>query len=326
MELHGGNGMFGTGMVELSDRRWVMPLKEVEPAFPRGVGGLLPVVTVRKDGSERTVYAFPCEDGPIERPNVAAEGAALASDEAADVVGEPAVAGDAAAEPVEPAPASDPAPELPLVLAALLDAVEFVNKMLVQAATLSGYPFGRLGGIQTGIAAAGWGFTRVDIVPLDAHGQKSPSPLHLNIETVDEPGCPDSFSAVVEYDAEGKPAHLTMTEYADDGFMVRVDANTNEKTGKFSVRKVERINMATRNKSLLYKRGKVADRDGYAKGKRPDSRPSGGRSGGRGGWSGGRGGRPGGGRPGGGRPGGGRNQGGRGGWGDRREGRARGDR
>ena len=169
-------------------------------------------------------------------------------------------------------------------------------------------------------------------MPLDAHGQKSPSPLHLNIETVDEPGCPDSFSAVVEYDAEGKPAHLTMTEYADDGFMVRVDANTNEKTGKFSVRKVERINMATRNKSLLYKRGKVADRDGYAKGKRPDRRPSGGRSGGRGGWSGGPGGgRPGGGRsdggrPSGGRPGGGRNQGGRGGWGDRREGRARGDR
>ena len=326
MELHGGNGMFGTGMVELSDRRWVMPLEKVEPAFPRGVGGLLPVVTVRKDGSERTVYAFPCEDGPIERPNVAAEGAALASDEAADVVGEPAVAGDAAAEPAELAPASDPAPELPPVLAALLDAVEFVNKMLVQAATLSGYPFGRLGGIQTGIAAAGWGFTRVDIVPLDAHGQKSPLPLHLNIETVDEPGCPDSFSAVVEYDAEGKPAHLTMTEYADDGFMVRVDANTNEKTGKFSVRKVERISMATRNKSLLYKRGKVADRDGYAKGKRPDSRPSGGRSGGRGGWSGGRGGRPGGGRPGGGRSDGGRNQGGRGGWGDRREGRARGDR
>lgn len=336
MELHGGNGMFGTGMVELSDRRWVMPLEKVVPAFPRGVGGLLPVVTVRKDGSERTVYAFPCEDGPIERPNIAAEGAALASDEAADVVGEPAVAGDAAAEPAELASASDSAPELPPVLAALLDAVEFVNKMLVQAATLSGYPFGRLGGIQTGIAAAGWGFTRVDIVPLDAHGQKSPSPLHLNIETVDEPGCPDSFSAVVEYDAEGKPAHLTMTEYADDGFMVRVDANTNEKTGKFSVRKVERISMATRNKSLLYKRGKVADRDGYAKGKRPDSRPSGGRPGGRGGWSGGRGGRPGGGRPGGGRsdggrpsggrPGGGRNQGGRGGWGDRREGRARGDR
>lgn len=285
MELHGGNGMYGKGMVELSEKRWVMPLEEGEPLFPLGVGGLLPVVTVRKDGSERAVYAFPCEDGSLERPA------------ATDVAAAPEPDGDGA----QGDPAEQAAPDLPPVLAALLDAVDFVNKMLVQAATLSGYPFGRLGGIQTGIAASGWGFTRVDVVPLDAHGQPSASPLHLNIETVDEPGCPDSFSAVIEYDAQGAPAHLLMTEYADDDFMVRVDANTNEKTGKFSVRKVERINLVTRNKSLIYKRGKVADRDGYAKGKRPDSRPS--NRGERGGA-----------RPGG------RGQGGRGGWGGRRGG------
>ncbi len=242
MELHGGNGAFGGERVELSEKRWVLPLETEAPVFPLGVGGLLPVVTVRKDGSEKTVHAFPCDDGDV--------------DEMADAL------------------ALHPA------LAALVDAVAFVNKMLVQAATLSGYPFGTLGGIETGVSVSGWGFTRVDVVPLDAHGQPSASPLHLHIETTDEPGCPGSFNAVIEYDAEGNPAHLVMTEYdEEDMFTVRVDANVNEKTGKFSVRKVERINRYTRNKSLFYKRGQQP---------KVDERGRGGRSGGRGGNGGGR--------------------------------------
>lgn len=320
MELHGGNGSFGTERVGLSEKRWVLPLEEGEPAFPLGVGGLLPVVTVRKDGSEKTVYAFPCEDGPVETgvpagtaaapesaPGTAVEAAGAGADAgdargaAADGAAEADDAGASCPEPVPGAAAdapADPAPALPPAVAALVEAVAFVNKMLVQAASLSGYPFGTLGGIETGIKEAGWGFTRVEVVPLDAHGQPSDSPLHLCIETTDEPGCPDSFNAVLEYDAAGNPARLVMTEYDDeDMYTVRVSADLNEKTGKFSVRKVERITRYTRNKALLYKRGQQP---------KPDERGRGGRPGGRGG----NGGRPGaggrgraGGRPGDRRPG-----------------------
>ena len=367
MELNGSNAAYGAEVVELSNRRRVLPIvsaTDETPLFPLGVGGLLPVVTQRKDGAEKTVYAFPfdaCDivlpaadsamgeelaarvargpkpdaaqedaptcgeaeesENPEDSENLEVEIEACESCDASEVVADEAcearaadedVADGDASEAVEPAVTDETAPEAaapdpeadgPLVptdpvMVALADVLAFVNRMLVQAAELSGYPFGQLGGILMGVGERGLGFTRVMISTLDAHGEPSPNPLRLHIETTEEPGCPDSFGAVVELNPEGVPARLVMSEYDGENFVVRADATLNEKTGKLSVRKVERIDRRTHNEALLYKRGVAPRKDerpasargGYRGGDRRDDRRDGGYRGSRdnGGYRGGR--------------------------------------
>jgi hypothetical protein len=101
----------------------------------------------------------------------------------------------------------------------------------------------------------GNGFTRVQVVPLDAHGGPNPAPLRLLVETSDEPGSPDSLTSVLEYDVAGSPARLTMTDFGDRGDTCKVVATPNPKTGNFSVLKVEEFAGGDRQGRLLYKRG-----------------------------------------------------------------------
>ena len=219
MDLFGSNRTLGFEETTLGDARKALPICADERRFPYGVGGLVPISTMRKKG-EKVVYAFPVGDA------------------------EDAPEGDAPCE----AGAED-------LYAALVEAVDLVNRMLDQAAELARYDFGFVGGIEVGVPEQGWGFTRVEVVAKDAHGQPSTSPLHLCIETVDDPGSPDSLSAVVEYGEDAVPLKLTLTEFGPDGDTCRVAVSVNEKTGKLSVAKVEH-NLYRENRTrLLYKRG-----------------------------------------------------------------------
>ena len=264
MILFGDNTSYGTDRVDLTDRRYILPFVEDDRPFPLGVGGLLPVATQRKDGSWKTVYAFPVgeeeEDYEEESEEEITEVEAAAEVEAeaeADVESEPEVEVDAEAEPESATEAegdSDDSDQ-PASLVSLTESVSFVNRLLAQAAEVSGYPFGMIGGIEVGVPERGWAFTRVEVVPLDAHGKPSVSPLHLLIETTDEPGCPDSLGAIVEYDKSGNPVHAVMTEFGDPGYSLKITVSVNEKTGKLSVQKVEEIDKLAREERLMYKRG-----------------------------------------------------------------------
>ncbi len=262
MILFGDNTSYGTDRVDISDRRYILPLVEDDRPFPFGVGGLLPVATKRKDGSWKTVYAFPVgeeEEGREEEAEGSAEVEAAAEAGTEPDVGaeaEPEVESEVEVETeVETGADEVGEPSQPETLVALTESVSFVNRLLAQAAELSGYPFGMIGGIEVGVPERGWAFTRVEVVPLDAHGKPSVSPLHLLVETTDEPGCPDSLGAVVEYDKSGNPVHAVMTEFGDPGYSLKITVSLNEKTGKLSVQKVEEIDKLAREERLMYKRG-----------------------------------------------------------------------
>ena len=139
-------------------------------------------------------------------------------------------------------------------MAALSEAIDLINRMLDQAGELARHEFGYVGGVQVGIPAQGAGYTYVTIVLLDAHGQPAEAPLHLHVETGEEPGCPDSLSSKIEYDREGKPLRLALTEFGEQ-YSCRVIVNINEKSGKLSVQKVEEFKGPERRPHLLYKRG-----------------------------------------------------------------------
>ncbi len=58
MRLLGSNARFGARRVNLSGNRYVQETFEKGEPFPRGVRGMLPVVTLRKGGAHQTTYAF----------------------------------------------------------------------------------------------------------------------------------------------------------------------------------------------------------------------------------------------------------------------------
>lgn len=187
----------------------------------------------------------------------------------------PADASEAASAPA-PAPASDGTRP---GLAALTEAVALINRMLEQAGELAHHEFGFVGGVQIGIPEHGSGYTYATIVPLDAHGQPSASPMHLHVETCGDPGSPDSLSSLIEYDAEGTPLRVAMTEYGED-YYCRINVTINEKTGRLSVQKVEEFLGVEHRPHLLYKRNWTPRSDAGRPGDRGGSR------GGRDGWRG----------------------------------------
>ncbi len=117
----------------------------------------------------------------------------------------------------------------------LCAAVDFVNVLLAEAAELSGHPFGTVGAVWTGIAAKGYSFTRVEKTESSAPGSL---PVHLRVETSDRPGEPDTLSAVIQYDADGRARHVLMTEYGEDGYTCFVTAAEDFATGDLVVEKV----------------------------------------------------------------------------------------
>ncbi len=250
MEFHGSNAALGAETVELTERRSADPLVQVDeeqPLFPGGLGGLVPIRTLKANGVESVTYAFPFGEGVVadEEPsegdeeNAGEDGAAPADEYGDDV------------------PRVEATPETQPVLDALLDAVDLVNGLLGQASELSGYTFGQVCAIQVGVTQLGVGFTRVEPFPADKDKAQSEVALTLHIETTDQmPGTTESFSAVVDYDDEGQVVRVAMLEYTGDGYVFRAAANIDEKTGELSIHKVERIDRTVHTERLLYKRGR----------------------------------------------------------------------
>ncbi len=244
MEFHGSNAAYGTETVEITERRWADPLvqpSEEQPAFPCGLGGLVPVRTMKVSSVETLTYVFPFGEGVLE------------SDEGYD----------------EDVPRIQVAEVQKPLLNALLGAIELINGLLVQASELSGYTFGQVGAIQVGATEVGVGFTRVEPFPAAQDKVQADVALTLHVETTDQmPGTPGSFSAVVDYDAAGEPVRIAMLEYTDDDFVFRAAANIDEKTGELSIHKVERIDRTVHAERLMYKRGRET------RGERHANRPS----------------------------------------------------
>ena len=212
MRLFGDNSKYGDTEIELADgKRTVGVRVEDGKAFPEGVAGLIPVVTKRKKGGTKTVYAFPTKEGD--------SGELEQTDE----------------------------------LAVITDGVDLINRLLAQAAELARIELGQIFGVTMAITPENYNFTRVEIVPIDAHNKPSETPVHLHIETSEEPCEPGSLSCVIELDGEGVPARVLICEYNERNATLRINVNVNEKTGKLSVQKVEDI-MGSEAR-LLYKRG-----------------------------------------------------------------------
>ena len=212
MRLFGDNSKYGDTEIELADGKRTVGVKvEDGKAFPEGVAGLIPVVTKRKKGGTKTVYAFPTKEGD--------SGELEQTDE----------------------------------LAVITDGVDLINRLLAQAAELARIELGQIFGVTLAITPENYNFTRVEIVPIDAHNKPSETPVHLHIETSEEPCEPGSLSCVIELDGEGVPARVLICEYNERNATLRINVNVNEKTGKLSVQKVEDI-MGSEAR-LLYKRG-----------------------------------------------------------------------
>ncbi len=161
-------------------------------------------------------------------------------------------------------------------LAVITDGVELANRLLAQAAELAHIDLGQIFGVAMGITEDGYGFTRVEVVPIDEHNRPSETPIHLHIETSDTPGEPGTVNAVIALDAEGVPARVLITEFNERGATIRVNVNVNEKTGKLSVQKVEDIRGG--DSRLLYKRGWTPKGAEYIAARR-EGRPGGERGG-----------------------------------------------
>ena len=212
MRLFGDNSKYGDTEIELADGKRTVGVKvEDGKAFPEGVAGLIPVVTKRKKGGTKTVYAFPTKEGD--------SGELEQTDE----------------------------------LAVITDGVDLINRLLAQAAELARIELGQIFGVTMAITPENYNFTRVEIVPIDAYNKPSETPVHLHIETSEEPCEPGSLSCVIELDGEGVPARVLICEYNERNATLRINVNVNEKTGKLSVQKVEDI-MGSEAR-LLYKRG-----------------------------------------------------------------------
>lgn len=277
MELLGSNAAYGHERVDVSGRRYVLPVDEHDRPFPLGVGGLLPVVTVRKNGVERVIFAFPAgvapDEATAEPPADATEPSASEEDPAAPVedadmlaVGAeadgdavdqdddaPDADGEGAADVEDPA-ANAELPATPVAedadapadpwgrspeLDELYDAVCLVNDLLDHAGRLSKHEFGYVDGIQMEVPRSGNGFTHVELIPYDEYGDRNPFPVRLCIETSTAPGSPDSLSVMLDYDEGGYPSRAIMTEYARGGSSCRVIASYNEKRDGLVIRKVE---------------------------------------------------------------------------------------
>lgn len=234
MRLFGDNSTYGTEPVEFASKRTVGVTVAEGEKFPEGIRGLIPVVSKRKKGGTKTVYAFPTAEGDT--------GELEPSDE----------------------------------LAVVTDGVDLVNRLLAQAAELAHIDLGQIFGVAMGITQDGYGFTRVEVVPIDEHNRPSETPIHLHIETSDTPGEPGTVNAVIALDTEGVPARVLITEFNERGATIRVNVNVNEKTGKLSVQKVEDIRGG--DSRLLYKRGWTPQGAAYVSARR-DGRPGGERGG-----------------------------------------------
>ncbi len=277
MRLIGDNARFGAERVDLSKSRRVMPLSEGPGEFPLGTAGLVPVLTARKDVSDRVAYAFafdasdPALPGRVDAAYEAAvralergggapedphpgEGAtvpleAVGADSAA-LRPTPAAAGLAAADPDDPA-----APEgLSARLLDLVGAVALVNRLLDDAYDLTGFPFGVVNGVQAQVTVSGSGFCRVEPVPPDGKPGSTLAPYRLCVETSEKPGSADSLQAQVIYDVDGMPRRAVIVAHDSERHACRVTARRG-RTAALEVREVEETFGSGRRPRVLFGEG-----------------------------------------------------------------------
>ena len=121
----------------------------------------------------------------------------------------------------------------------LEQAVEFINRLLAEAAERSGHAFGAIGAIWIGVTERNYSFTRVEQAPdSDING----APYHLRIETSDHPKEPDTLSVVLEYDIDGYARNVLMVEYGEGGTSCRAMAAVDFDDGNVHVRRVIKVN------------------------------------------------------------------------------------
>ncbi len=346
MNLLGSNAKYGTSRVELSPARFVLPIDRESPTFPRGVGGLLPVGTVRMDDAVRMTYAFWSTGSALPEPTIvepepepepevadeqpadelasaeepvedertadepetegagsdaiadAANGDAAVADDIIDdafsddandgdalyldddddaiiagddVLGDDEIDGGDAETPKAPErlaptavefavlPEPVPGAEEAAALDALARAAILVNRLLEQAESLSHHGFARLETVKVDFAADGWAFTHVEYNELDAHGEPARTPTHLFIETTRNLDAFPYLQCRIDFDRQGNPRHLMVSEYDAENYSRRMDANVNA-DGELAVFKVEEYMGVGRKQDndghLLYKRGK----------------------------------------------------------------------
>lgn len=237
MQLIGDNSAYGAQRVELSEDRAVLPAVAEGDSLPYDVCGLIPVVTKRKAGksgkpaNDKLVYALPC-NGSAD-PN------------------------DAIAN----APSKDAA----CAIDVLTQAVDLFNDLLDKAACRAQHDFGYIDQVQVGIKPEGWGFSRVeslkDVVYDRPKGKikpgthPAPIPLmRLRVETVEHPGQEFSLSASVEYDKDGYPVVVNMVEYGEDGWICRVNADTDNPSSRLELKKVEEAPSISAPGKIIYHR------------------------------------------------------------------------
>lgn len=162
----------------------------------------------------------------------------------------------------------------------LCEAIAYVNMLLSEARVLSGFQFGEIGALYMGVCPKGYGFTRVEIIPNEEEGVPAPAPIHLRLETTDKPGEPGSLNAVIEYDPDGYVHHVLMTEYAEDGEVIRAVADFNFRKRDIFVSRVTSTPADGGPEEELYRRYPQRTRDhNFASGNYQEDRRGGGRQG-----------------------------------------------
>ena len=143
----------------------------------------------------------------------------------------------------------------------LCQATEYVNMLLSEARELSGFQFGEIAALCLGVGTKGYGFTRVEIIPNEEEGVPAAAPIHLRLETTDKPGEPGSLSATIEYDPDGYVYHVLMTEFCEDGEVVRAVADYNYRMRDIYVSRVTSTPAEGGEPEELYRRYPKRTRD-----------------------------------------------------------------
>ena len=256
LQLLGSNFGLGKGVVVMSESRRALPAEDKE-FFPRGIGGLIPVESIRKSGAAKIAYALPIGDPGTSWSIEDATFLKSGEDELpADFVPTSQVESTVDANLMDPED----------VYYFLAEAVDTINDMLDEGYDVTGHPFGYVDSVRIGVPWRGSGYTRALYRPRGDDGP-SPTPVRLVVETSIEPGSPNSLTAAVFYDRRGNISTLTITEFGYDSYWCRIEASVDYNTHQLSVYKVEERDGYHANGRLLYKRGqKNYKRDEYDRG------------------------------------------------------------
>ena len=143
----------------------------------------------------------------------------------------------------------------------LSQAIDFANVLIDEASDLSGYPFAPIDTVLIGIPAEGYGFTRVEQMPLDENGNEPATPIHLQICASSDFGDAKTIEIVMEYDASGHLQNTLITENCFDGGTRHISAAPDWDTGEILVQRVLEIpRPGAKPRELYFRRHPRRDR------------------------------------------------------------------